>query len=136
MATETETVDLERLARRYVKIRDLRKQEKAEWMERDQELEAKMDIITATFLDHMNKNKLTKFGTSAGTVFKKMDIKPNVQDWGRLYAWIKKYDAFDILEKRVKKTFVQEFMDDHDGKVPPGLDVKREFTAVVRRGDG
>jgi hypothetical protein len=37
------------------------------------------------------------------------------------------------LEKRIKKTFVQEWMDAHEGTPPPGVNVYREFVVRVRR---
>jgi hypothetical protein len=50
------------------------------------------------------------------------------------YGWIKDNDAFDALERRVKKTFVTEFMETHEGGLPPpGITVSREYVVRVRK---
>lgn len=47
--------------------------------------------------------------------------KPSVTDWDKVYAYIKKNNRFDLLQKRVSDTAVKELWD--DGKDVPGVDV-------------
>ena len=58
---------------------------------------------------------------------------PTGQDWEAFYDWIKEHDAFDALERRIKRTFVSKYMDDNDGAIPPGVNVFRRYTVEVRK---
>ena len=42
-------------------------------------------------------------------------------------------DGFDLMERRLKATFVKQFMDENNGALPPGVNVHREFEVSVRR---
>ena len=128
-------IDLDRLAKVYVKIRDARSERKREWEAQDKEFEQKLHTLGATMLDTLNRTQQESARTAHGTIYRQIEIKPNVGDWDALYAWIRNHDAFDALEKRVKKTFVTEYMEMHDGDLPPGVSVLREFVIRVRRGN-
>jgi hypothetical protein len=50
------------------------------------------------------------------------------------FQWIKDNNAFDAMQRRVSVTFVKEFMDSHEGKLPPpGIQVSREYVCRVRK---
>jgi hypothetical protein len=49
------------------------------------------------------------------------------------YVWIKDNDAFDALERRVKKSFIATYMEDNKGELPPGISVMQEYTVTIRR---
>ena len=46
---------------------------------------------------------------------------------------MKQNDAFDALERRIKKTFVSEYMENNGGAIPPGVSVYRQYAVRVRR---
>lgn len=127
------TMDLNRLVRAHLKIRDARTKLSREFDDADSALKAKQDRLEAEMLRFLNDNNTKSVRTESGTVYRAEDIRPVNTDWDTLYAWIKENDTFEALERRLKKTFVQDYMEEHNGAVPPGVSVARSFVARVRR---
>ena len=84
-------------------------------------------------LAELNDNNGEGIRTAAGTFFRKLEVIPTGQDWEAFYDWIKEHDAFDALERRIKRTFISKYMDDNDGAIPPGVNVFRRYTVEVRK---
>jgi hypothetical protein len=126
-------IDPDQLARVYIKIRDARAAATAAHEKNDKGLKDKMKLIENVLLGYLNDGKMESVRTESGTFYKQEDILPRAEDWGTLYEWIKENDAFDFLEKRIKKTEVKTYMDSHDNETPPGVAVMREWAVRVRR---
>lgn len=81
--------------------------------EKESALEAHLlETFKKTDLDGA-KGKLATVGVSQATV-------PTVKDWDQLYKYIKKEDAFDLLQRRVSSTAYRERMDAKE--VVPGVE--------------
>lgn len=128
-------MDNDKLVRAFLRIRDARGALKDEYEKKDADLKAKSLMIEVSLLDFLNKNKLDSVRTKDATFYKQEEFNPACADWDALYKWIEKNDAFDILEKRIKKTFVREYMEEHKGAPPPGVTVHREYVVRVRKGN-
>lgn len=75
---------------------------------------------------------LQNFKGQSGIAFLQTDTSVKAEDWDTVLAWIKDNDAWAFLERRVSKTVVQEYISAH-GDIPPGLSVKQEVTAHIRK---
>lgn len=117
----------------YLKIRDKRTELRKEYTEADGKMRAQQDRLEAEMLRFLSQNEMDSVRTEAGTFYRQEDIKPAAKDWDAFYKWIVEKDAFEALEKRVKKQFITEYMEAHDGELPPGVSVYREYVARVRR---
>lgn len=127
------SLDVARVTRAYLKIRDARSQAKHEWEAHDKELKAKQEQLEGVLLKHLQDNKLDSARTEYGTFYRQEEIKPSCSDWNALWQWAKANDAMDVYEARVKKGFITEYLKEHDGGLPPGINVYREFVVRVRR---
>lgn len=132
-APAEQPVSLDRFAKAYVKLRDARSAAKKVWEEADLALKLKQERLEVEMLKFLNDHQIESMRTAAGTVYRQEEIQPSCADWTALYAWIAENDAFDCLERRVKKTFVKEYMEQHNGERPPGVNVMREYVVRVRR---
>lgn len=121
------------LTEEYIRIRERRNALKAQYDEADGALKAQLQHIEGELLRILNESGMDSAKTPAGTFYKQEEITPTGADWDTLYRWIAENDAFEALEKRIKKTFVKEYMAAHDGGIPPGVSVYREFVVRVRR---
>lgn len=128
------TLDLTSVTTAYVKIRDARAAMKKEFEAKDAELKGSMEKLEGVMLGHLNAHGMESVRTEAGTFYRQEDIKPSCADWSSFYQWIAANNAFEALEKRVGKGFIKDFMDAHDGALPPGINVHREYVVRVRRG--
>ncbi len=126
--------DIQRMVKVYVKMRDTRTANKRAFEEADEILKAKMEKIEGQLHKFLLDNQIDSVNTPAGTVYRQEEITPTGSDWAAFYDWVKENDAFDALERRIKKTFVKEYMEQHDGGIPPGVSVYREYVVRIRRG--
>jgi hypothetical protein len=130
---EAPELDLGQVARAYINLRDARTKLRQDYDAQDASLKEAQAKLDAVMLDHLNKHGMDSVKTAAGTFYRQEEITPSAADWNALYEWIKDNDAWDALERRIKKTFVKEFMEGHNGGLPPGISVFREYVVRVRR---
>lgn len=126
-------MDLEKMVKVFIKMRDTRSAMKQEFEAKYNALGEDMELIQNMLLKFLQDNKLQNIKTDHGLVYKTETIKPSAADWDVFYTWIKKNDAFDALEKRITKRFIKDYMDQHDGGVPPGVTVYRGYEVGIRR---
>jgi hypothetical protein len=126
-------MDVSKLARAYVKLRDTRSANKKTFEQEDAVLKGYMEQIEAQMLLVLNEGNIDSINTPAGTFYRQEDITPQGADWGAFYQWVREEDAFDFLEKRIKKGPIKEYMEQHEGALPPGVSVFRKFEVRVRR---
>jgi len=125
--------DWDRVVATYVKIRDARAAATRAYEENDRTLAGKLETLENFMLNYLNNTGMEKFSTSSGTAFKVEEITPSASDWTEFYAWIAANDAFDALERRIKRTFITAYMEQHKGEIPPGVSVFRRIRVNVRR---
>jgi hypothetical protein len=126
-------MDYEKLVLAYRNIRDHKQQLNRDHDAVIKDLDDKLERIESVMLDELNTNKGEGIRTAAGTFFRKLEVIPTGRDWDAFYEWIKDNDAFDALERRIKRTFISEYMNSHDGSIPPGVDVFRRYKVEVRK---
>ena len=126
-------MDYERLVTAYRNIRDKKQELNRAHDEVIKDLDEKLERLKGVMLAELNDNNGEGIRTAAGTFFRKLEVIPTGQDWEAFYDWIKEHDAFDALERRIKRTFISKYMDDNDGAIPPGVNVFRRYTVEVRK---
>jgi hypothetical protein len=128
-----EQVKIDKVTETYVKIRDARSVLKKEYEAKDLELKAQLETLDAFFLETLQTLGVESVRTKHGTVYQSTSIKPSCMDWNAFYTWIAENEAFDALEKRVKKSFIVDYMNDNKDELPPGISVLKEYTVTIRR---
>ena len=126
-------MDANKLVKVHIKIRDARKALSDTFNTGDRQLKAQQLRIEGELLRFLQESKLDSVRTDSGTFYRQEDITPRGDDWEAFYAWVKEHDAFDALERRIKKTFVKEYMEGNEGAIPPGVSVFREYVVRIRR---
>lgn len=126
-------VDVNKLTDVYVKIRDARQKLKKHWETEDEKLKEKLQKLEAAMLAFLNDTNQNSAKTDSGIIYRQEEITPTGSDWDMFYSWVKENDAFDALERRIKKAFIKGYMEDHGGGIPPGVSVYREYVVRVRR---
>jgi len=130
---ERPPVDVDKLAKAYIKMRDARSVIKREWEEKDKEIQAQMDLIEQALLDLCKDLNTNTLGTSHGTVIRSVKSRYWTNDWDSMYRFIKEHGAYGLLEKRIQQTHMKEFLQENPDVYPEGLNVENQFTVVVRR---
>lgn len=126
-------MDANKLTKAFVRIRDARAAIKAEFDRADSALKEKSAKLEGAMMAILHEQNVESIRTADGTFYRHEDIIPQGEDWAAFYAWVREHDAFEALDRRIKKSFIKEHMEAHDGSIPPGVRLHREFVVRVRR---
>ena len=126
-------MDIQQMVELYIKLRDRRKERKAAYEAEDLKDKGYQEKIELKLMTFFNESGGDSVKTSAGTAYKTTRTSATVEDWPTALEFIKSHEAWDMLEHKVSKTFVEEYIKDNEA-VPPGVNISRQFTVNVRRG--
>jgi len=123
---------MEALIEKYIEIRDAKQEIVNKHKAKIAKLDKVLDKIEAFILEQFNEDGVESARCSSGTAYKSVRASCGVADWDTTLAYIREHDLWNMLEKRVNKTAVEEFRD-AQGDLPPGLNWREEVTINVRR---
>jgi len=129
----TSSVDMDKLAAVYIKIRDKRAIAKKEFEERDKGLEEQMQIVADEMLEACKRIGADSIKTPHGTIIRSVKSRYWTNDWDSMYSFIEGQGAFGLLEKRLHQTNMKDFLAENPDLYPVGLNVENSYTVVVRR---
>jgi len=130
---ETSSVDMDKLAAVYIKIRDKRAVAKKEFEERDKGLEEQMQLVADEMLEACKRIGADSIKTPHGTIIRSVKSRYWTNDWDSMYSFIEEQGAFGLLEKRLHQTNMKDFLAENPDLYPVGLNVENSYTVVVRR---
>ena len=132
--SETTELKLDDLVNVYLTIRNEREKLKASWEVKDGELEQDMKSLEQCMLTICNDTNASSIRTESGTVIRSLKERFTTNDWDNFKKFVLDNEAIDLLERRIHQGNFKEFMAEHkDDGLPPGVNVMREFTIVVRK---
>lgn len=130
---ETEAISVEKLVATYIKIRDARDEIKREMEEKVATLQADLDAINQTLLEHFKEQGIDSARTPFGTAYRTIKSRYWTNDWEAMRNFIAEHDAFDLLEKRIHQSNMKQFLEENPDLHPAGLNVDSEYSVTVRR---
>jgi len=132
--SETTELNLDELVKIYLTIRNEREKLKSSWEVKDGELEQEMKVLEQSMLTVCNDTNASSIRTESGTVIRSLKERFTTNDWDNFKKFVLDNEAIDLLERRIHQGNFKEFMAEHkDEGLPPGVNVMREFTIVVRK---
>jgi hypothetical protein len=132
--SETTELNLDELVKIYLTIRNEREKLKSGWEVKDGELEQEMKVLEQSMLTVCNDTNASSIRTESGTVIRSLKERFTTNDWDNFKKFVLDNEAIDLLERRIHQGNFKEFMAEHQGEgLPPGVNVMREFTIVVRK---
>ena len=132
--SETTELNLDELVKIYLTIRNEREKLKSSCEVKDGELEQEMKLLEQSMLTVCNDTNASSIRTESGTVIRSLKERFTTNDWDNFKKFVLDNEAIDLLERRIHQGNFKEFMAEHkDEGLPPGVNVMREFTIVVRK---
>ena len=128
----SETINITELVEKYIALRDRKAQITNDAKKQCATLDTAMEKAEAAMLAFFNANGLDSAGCANGTVYKQTRTSVTVADWDAVVAFVKENDAFHMLEHRVSKTAVEEYVSANED-LPPGINWKADTVINVRR---
>lgn len=131
---EIETTKLDELVKVYLTIRNERDRIEAERKAQIKELDDELAMLEQEFMATCNESNAKSIRTGYGTVIRKLYERYTVNDGDSFRKFILSNGAVDLFEARIHQGNFKEFLKENqaDG-LPPGVNVMREFTIVVRK---
>lgn len=132
MEQEEHTPD--ELIAEYIRLRDAKKmaEEKVQQFMREN-FHNRMEAIEATLHHQLNTAKADSIKTAAGTVFKKTETSVTVPDKAAFQRHVIGTEDWDLVDMRANKTAVEEFVNNNDGLLPPGVNMTKTEVVSIRR---
>lgn len=127
------TINVEKLVRVYIKMRDAHIEMKREFEEKDAKLQDQMKQVKQALLDYCKDQNLESVKTTEGMFYRSISKKYWTSDWESMGKFILEHQVPELLEKRLHQGNMKQFLEEHPDLLPPGLNVDSEYTVTVRR---
>lgn len=126
------TVTVDSVIKTYMKLRVQKEVIEAEAKDKVATVKEKMLKIEAWLKAKADADGVTSFKTDHGTAFLTTTDYANVADWDAVLDFIRREEAFDMLEKRISKTAVRAYLE-ATNEVPPGVTYGTKLDINVRK---
>lgn len=130
MSTESLTID--QLVDYYIRLRDKRDALKKKHAEELRPITTAMSEVEVRVLDYLQKQGAESTRTSHGTCYRSTRTSYSLSDAASFRDWCEAEGRFDLMESRVSKSALEDFMQD-GGTLPPGVKVSSEVVVGFRR---
>lgn len=126
----TPTVD--EVVKGYITLRDRKNKMKKDQAEDLRPITEKMGLLENWLLRDLQTRGVESQKTKEGTAFVSTVATATVKDRDALFDFIKEKDMYDLLENRVSKTVVADYLED-TGEVVPGVNYQQTQVVRIRR---
>ena len=123
---------MEEVVGAYLKLRNKKEAIEGAVKEEVKAIKEKMVKLEAYIKKEADEQGVTSFKTASGTAFVTTTDFAQVADWDSVLGFIKKNEAWDMLEKRVSKNAVRGYIDEHK-EVPSGVNYGTRIDINVRK---
>ena len=128
------TESLGELVKIYLTIRNERERMEAEWKAKDSELKADLSALEQQMMITCNENNAKSIRTDYGTVMRRLNERYTVAEPEAFHKFVMTNGLLELYENRIAQTNFKEFIaENKDDGLPPGVNVMREFSIVVRK---
>ena len=121
--------DIDKLVRIFIKMRD----RKAELSAEVKKITAEQDVLEQELLRIAHETGTTGFKTEHGTTYTSEETTFSMADDSTFVGFVRETGLIDLLERRPSARNVKQYMEDHNGEVPPGLNWFKQDRMKVRR---
>lgn len=117
----------------FIGLRDRRAQRKAAYDADDANDKDKQNKIEVEFLRRFNERGVDSVASREhGTAYRSTRSSATVADFEAFLTHVKEKEAWELLERRVNKSAVQDYRDVHDD-LPPGVNWSEAQVVNFRR---
>lgn len=96
-------------------------------------LREQLEVVSEALLGICSSLQVDSLRTAAGTVSRRIDTRYWTTDWEEMYKFIKQNDAPFLLEQRIHKGNMKQFLADNPELLPVGLQADSKFIISVRK---
>lgn len=116
----------------YIKLRDKKNQMKKDQADEVRPINEKMTLLENWLLRDLQTRKVESQKTAEGTAFISTMSAATVKDRDAFFDFVKENEMWDLLENRVSKSVVRDYLED-TGEVVPGVNYQETQVVRIRR---
>jgi hypothetical protein len=116
----------------YIHLREEKDKLSKKQKEEMAPLTDKMNKLLAWTHQQLQSQGQKNARVDSGTAFLQTDISVTVEDWDAVWNFVVSNGLKALLERRVSKGVVQEYIES-TGEVPPGVKVTSEISCHIRK---
>ena len=121
------------LLKLFIALRDRRAKRKAAYDDDDASDKDKQNKIEVEFLRRFQERGIDNVAArDIGTAYKSTRSSATVADWEVVLDYVQEHEAWELLERRVNKTAVEQFKS-VEGDLPPGINWSETQVVNFRR---
>lgn len=117
----------------YIQLRDKKAEMKSAFDASVAPINEKMDKLEAKLLDVFNKTGMDSVKTEHGTAYTAVRTTASVADREAFMDFVKANEEWSLIEVRAAKTAIEQFRDNNDNELPPGINIRSERVVNIRR---
>jgi len=126
------TLKVDQVVAAYIKLRNKKAAIEEKAKADVAEIRENMVKLEAWLLRQADEAGVTSFKTDAGTAYITTLDFAQVADWDATLEFIKNNEAYEMLERRVSKKAVREYIESHS-QVPPGVNYGTKLEVNIRK---
>jgi len=123
---------MDRLAARYVKIRDMKKEMEKEFEEKLKPLSDALAQISTAMLAKLHEEGATSSKTNYGTVYISTTTQSHITDFDALWDYVKSHDVPEVFQKRLTTSEVEGLNNANPTEPVPGVVIEKVQAVRVR----
>ena len=123
---------MDEIVKTYIKVREKKSQLKAGYDASKAKYDELQDKLEALLLVKFGELGVDSVKTEQGTAYTSVRTTATVADWDILLNFVKENDAYEMLERRVSKTAVEQYKAANDD-LPPGINYGSERVVNFRK---
>ncbi len=116
----------------YLQLRQLKDETARRHKEEMAPINDKMNKLQSWVHSQLNSQGQKNARVDAGTAFLQTDTSVTAQDWDTVLQFIKDNGLFEMLERRLSKGVVTEYIES-TGSIPPGVKITSEVSCHIRK---
>lgn len=117
----------------YIQLRDKKAQMKSDFDASVAPINDKMEKLEAKLLDVFNKTGMDSVKTEFGTAYTAVRTTASVADREAFMEFVKANEEWSLIEVRAAKLAIEQFRDNNDNELPPGVNIRSERVVNIRR---
>ena len=122
----------DRLVRVFRKIRSAISEETKRYEASVTKLKEQQKQIEVELLRRLQERGATQTKTEEGTAFVSEQMTANISEDAVFHKFVLDSGDLEFFQRRISITHLKDFMKEHEGQIPPGLNLFKELTINVR----
>lgn len=122
----------DKLISAYVQLRDMKKEMQERHKKELLPINTKMQLVESGMLAMLNNAQAESMRSDSGTMYKIARTSVKIEDWETALNFVQTNDLWHMLEHRLAKASVVEYIEANQN-TPPGVSIVKDTTVGVRR---